>query len=238
MPPLLRWLIPAVAVLSSALAANAAPDSVVTLNEIFYHPPDPLPPATTAAPEWIELHNQMSIRVDLGGWSLRGGIDYTFPEGTVMEPGAYLVISAVAGSPPGALGPITGKLDNAGEEIRLHERWGRMMDTISYGDEGAWPSTPDGGGPSLAKRAPDDGSGPALSWMASTTPGGTPGAENFPVAAETAPRVLFNAGGSWKYEPTGTDPGPDWTQPAGCSDAAWTAASAPLGTALLYRRRR
>ena len=39
--PLLRWLIPAVAVFSSALAANAAPDSVVTLNEIFYHPPAP-----------------------------------------------------------------------------------------------------------------------------------------------------------------------------------------------------
>lgn len=231
MYPLLRWLIPAVAVLSSVVASHAAPDSVVTLNEIFYHPPDPLPPATTAAPEWIELHNQMSIRVDLGGWSLRGGIDFTFPEGTVMEPGAYLVISAVAGSPPGALGPITGKLDNGGEEIRLHERWGRMMDKISYSDEGAWPSPPDGGGPSLAKRAPDDGSGPALSWMASTTPGGTPGAENFPVAAETAPRVLFNSGGSWKYEPAGTDPGPDWAQPAGFSDAAWPTANAPLGTA-------
>ena len=122
MPPLLRWLIPAVAVFSSALAAHAAPDSVVTLNEIFYHPPDPLPPATTAAPEWIELHNQMSIRVDLGGWSLRGGIDYTFPEGTVMEPGAYLVVSAIAGSPPGALGPITGSRSGRYPSVPLQAR--------------------------------------------------------------------------------------------------------------------
>ena len=227
----LRWLILAAALIPCALPALAAPDSVVTLNEVFYHPPDPLPPATAAAPEWIELHNQMSSRVDLGGWSLRGGIAYTFPEGTVMEPGAYLVVSAAAGSPPGALGPFTGKLDNAGEEVRLHERWGRMMDRVSYEDGGPWPAAADGSGPTLAKRAPDDGSEGAASWTASIQSGGTPGAENLPLSPESAPRPLFTAGGSWKYEPTGADPGPQWAQPTGFSDSAWATGTAPLGTA-------
>lgn len=88
MPPISCCRLAVAALLAVVLPAWAGPDSVVTFNEIFYHPPAPVLPATSAAPEWVELHNQMSIRVDLGGWTLRGGISYTFPEGTVMEPGA------------------------------------------------------------------------------------------------------------------------------------------------------
>ncbi len=231
MPPTSCCRLAVAALLAMALPTWAAPDSVVTFNEIFYHPPDPVLLATSAAPEWIELYNQMSIRVDLGGWTLRGGISYTFPEGTVMEPGAYLIVSAIAGSPPGAWGPFAGKLDNAGEEIRLHERWGRLMDRISYGDSGSWPSAPDGTGPSLAKSNRDAGSEAATSWTSSAQTGGTPGAENFPVLPETPPRLLFSNGSSWKYEATGVDPGPDWANPTGFSDATWTSAPAPLGTA-------
>ena len=84
--------------------AHGATDSVVTINEVMYHPPDPVPPETVPAPEWIELHNPMSIRVDVGGWSLRGGVAFTFPEGTVMEPGAHLVVSAVA--VPTSIAPV------------------------------------------------------------------------------------------------------------------------------------
>ena len=44
---------------------QAATDSVVTFNELHYHPADPVPPETVAAPEWIELHNPMSIGIAL-----------------------------------------------------------------------------------------------------------------------------------------------------------------------------
>ncbi len=168
----------------SAPDAAAAPDCIVTFNEIHYHPAD-------AAPEWIELHNQMGMRIDMGGWSLRGGIDFTFPEGTVVEPGAYVVISAVEGQPAGALGPFSGRLDNAGEEIRLHERWGRMMDRVTYDRSGEWPAAPDGGGPTLAKRNPHAPSEPGASWSPSAEAGGTPGAENFPGAPLMAPPAPF-----------------------------------------------
>ncbi len=226
-----RWLCLTCALGPAAAPALAAPDSVVSFNEMCYHPADPAPPATAAAPEWIELHNQMSIRVDLGGWSLRGGIAFSFPEGTVMEPGSYLLVSALVGSPAGALGPFLGKLDNAGETLSLHNRWGRMMDRLNYADRGAWPAEPDGGGPTLAKRLPDDGSEAAASWAASSQVGGTPGALNFPIPTEVSPRLLFTLGGSWKYEPNGADPGPLWAQLDSFSDAAWSTGSAPLATA-------
>ena len=59
-------------------------DSIVTINELHYNPAAPGGGGGAAAPEWMELHNPMSIRVDLGGWSVRGGVNYLFPEGTVM----------------------------------------------------------------------------------------------------------------------------------------------------------
>ena len=181
------------------------PDSVVTFNEIHYHPPG-------ASPEWIELHNQMSIRVDVGGWKIAGGIDFTIPDGTTMEPGAYLVISAAAGNPAGALGPFTGQLDNGGEEIELQTRFGRMMDRVNYGDSGSWPTAPDGTGPTLAKRSVEMAGDVATSWAASTAAGGTPGAANFstPPALAAAPAhvagpVVINEI-MYHHRPTYADP--------------------------------
>jgi hypothetical protein len=151
---------------------DPGPDSIVTFNEIHYHP-------AGNAPEWIELHNQMSIRVDVGGWKIAGGIDFTIPDGTTMQPGGCLVISATAGTPAGALGAFAGKLDNSGEELQLLTRFGRMMDRVDYGVGGEWTALPNGDGPSLAKRSVEMASDVATSWAASTAVGGTPGAVNF-----------------------------------------------------------
>ncbi|MGD0413708.1 MAG: lamin tail domain-containing protein [Verrucomicrobiota bacterium] len=51
-------------------------DSVVVFNEIMYHPG-----TNAAGGEWLELHNQMAVDVDLSGWSITNGVSYTFPEG-------------------------------------------------------------------------------------------------------------------------------------------------------------
>ncbi len=220
----------AAALLFSALEVRAATDSVITFNEINYHPPDPSLPGASAAPEWVEFYNPMSIRVDVGGWSIRGGIGYVFPEGTVIEPGALVVVSAIAGTPAGSLGPFTGRLDNAGEEIRLHERWGRMMDRVEYGDSGEWPAAADGSGPTLAKLRPDLRSETPISWSASSAAGGTPGAGNFEVPTEVSPRLIFLKGGSWKYETGDTEPLPEWTGMEGFNDSSWSMGTAPLAT--------
>ena len=142
-------------------------DSVVVFNEIMYHPAD------SPDMEWIELHNQMAVDMDVSGWSLNGGTGFDFPEGTIIPGGGYLV---VAGDPQqleaetgfaDALGPMTGRLRNAGEEIVLRDNGDRLMDVVDYDDKGLWPVGPDGSGAALAKIDPDSSSGPAENWTTS-----------------------------------------------------------------------
>ena len=206
-------------------AAFASPDCVVTFNEIHYAP-------AGAGPEWVELHNQFSIPVDVGGWKLAGGMDFTIPDGTTMQPGAYLIVSNAAGNPAGAVGPFTGILDNAGEDLRLSTRHGRLMDRVTYDNTGAWPPEPNGTGATLAKLSPISGSEPPQSWAASAQAGGTPGAENFPaVPASSSPaqRIAFTAGSDWKFEQTGATPPAGWTQ-LGFQDGGWSYGAGILGS--------
>ena len=52
-------------------------DSTVVFNEIMFHPAD------NEALEFIELHNQMAVDMDVSKWELSGGVNFEFPEGTV-----------------------------------------------------------------------------------------------------------------------------------------------------------
>lgn len=139
--------------LLAATTRSAHADSVVVFNEIMYHPP-----TNEAAQEWLELHNQMAVDVDLSGWSLTGGIDFPFAEGTIIPGGGYLVVAAspadlmTATGLTNVLGPFAGRLSNAGEKLELHNNNGRLMDSVTYGVAGDWPVGPDGSGVSLAKR--------------------------------------------------------------------------------------
>src|ERR1017187_684041 len=162
------------------LAAASRADSVVVFNEIMYHP------GNAAGGEWLELHNQMAVDVDLSGWSLANGVAYTFPEGTVIPGGGYQVVAfspanlSAATGLTNVLGPFTGQLSNSGEKLELYNRNQRLMDSVSYGTDGAWPVGPDGSGVSLAKQDEDSASGPASNWAVSALVGGSPGRRNFP----------------------------------------------------------
>ena len=166
------------ALVVSAVTAFAA-DSTVVFNEIRYHPANEL-----TQTEWVELRSLQAVDVDIGAWRIEGGIDYTFPNGTVMPGLGYLVIAAAPGQIAGALGPFTGQLDNGGETIRLVNRNGRVMDELSYDDEGDWPLAPDGSGATLARTSASAASG-AQMWSGSAAIGGTPGAANAALPAAT-----------------------------------------------------
>jgi hypothetical protein len=78
--------------------------------------------------EWIELYNGNGKTVNIGGWSLdlgRGrGRAYRIPRGTVLRPGAYLVLYRLQ----------TGlTLDDAAGQVRLLDAAGRLVDSVSYG---------------------------------------------------------------------------------------------------------
>ena len=199
--------------ISLCLSGRASPDSVVTFNEIHYHPP-------AAADEWIELHNQMAVRVDLSGWAITGGVEFTFPEGTVIEPGELIVVAAIPAGIAGALGPWDGRLDNRGEKLQLLGRHGRLMDELSYDDAGSWPVGPDGSGSTLAKRHPEAASPPARNWRPSAQAGGTPGAHNFDFGSGDVQTPVIPPRGEWRFQAAPADPGDAWRH-AGFDDSGW-----------------
>ncbi|MGY8690172.1 MAG: lamin tail domain-containing protein, partial [Verrucomicrobiales bacterium] len=163
------------------LTFGHAQDSVIVFNEIHVQP-------SSEGSEWIELHNQMAVDVDISGWRLRGGVHYDFPASTVIGGGDYLVIAADPSNPPDidhVLGPFSGRLDNAGDTLRLEDRSTlgtvpgglarhRLMDEITYlqGDTEE--------GITWAKIDPDGGTIPRNNWATSHETGGTPGTTNFP----------------------------------------------------------
>jgi len=183
--------------LTFAGRAAAGVDSVVTFNELHYHPA-----AAQTAGEWLELKNQNTVNVDLSGWRLDGGVDYIIPAGTVIPGGGYLVIAAnpaavmAAHGISGVLGPFANSLANEGETVTLKNNNGRRMDEISYNDKQPWPPAADGSGATLAKIEELRDTGSPENWRASVETGGTPGAYNF-----TEP----NNGGT---TPAGGVPGP------------------------------
>ncbi len=63
-------------------------DSTTVINELMYQP------HRAEASEWVELHNQMAVDMDLSQWRFSTGVEFTFPEGTILPGGGYLVIAA------------------------------------------------------------------------------------------------------------------------------------------------
>jgi len=78
--------------------------------------------------EWIEFYNPAGRNVDISGWSLdlgRGsGRGYRIPRGTVLRPGAFLVLYRQQ---------TNLALDDASGQVRLLDAAGRLVDSASYG---------------------------------------------------------------------------------------------------------
>jgi len=152
--------------------------SGLTISEIMYHPSEPLDGLDR---EFIEVFNSQPFPEDLSGYRLSGDIEYTFPNGTVIPAGGYLVVANVpadvqyAYGIAGVLGPYTNKLPNDRGSVRLRHRNGEVLIDIDYETDLPWPVAADGAGPSLVLRKPSYGEAQFEAWDASTFKGGSPG---------------------------------------------------------------
>ncbi|MDF7799600.1 lamin tail domain-containing protein [Pontiellaceae bacterium B1224] len=123
--------------------------------------------------EWIELYNRREAAVDLTGWEINGGIDYKMPEGTSLPAGDYLVIAkdaaALGVKHPGAtiLGDYSNRLGDGGDQLRIEDAAGNIVDEVTYYDSGKWHAAADGGGSSLELRDPDADNALAGAWAPS-----------------------------------------------------------------------
>ncbi len=226
-PLFIRALALAIALYPLRAAADA-PDGVVTFNELHYNP------VGSQEGEWLELHNQMAVNIDLSRWSLADGIQFTFPAGTIIEGGGHLVVAKDPAHPslagiPGVLGPYSGNLSNSGETVDLLSPTMRLMDRITYGEDGNWPVAADGLGSTLAKKHPNTASEPPENWTASLLPGGTPGAVNHPTADGPVLHPSVGSNAVWRFHDGAGAPPPAWNG-AVFDDSMWQEGQGPFGS--------
>lgn len=107
-----------------------APADAVTFSEIMISNKGSVPDNLGGYPDYIELHNGSTEKADISGYglsdSLLEGAKYVFPAGTVLEPGAYVVVWCGGEAEDGMHAPF--KL-SAGEEAVLFDASGRPLDT-------------------------------------------------------------------------------------------------------------
>jgi hypothetical protein len=147
----------------------------VIFNEIMYNPHNSKSEDQKLREEFIELFNRGGQPVDLGGWRI-DGVDLTFPAGTTIAAGAYLVVAhdvasirAIYGLDDAVLHPTPwgGALRDGGERLDLVDPLGNIADTVRFWDGGDWPIWADGGGSSLELIDPASDNSVASSWDAS-----------------------------------------------------------------------
>jgi hypothetical protein len=122
------------------------------ITEIMYHPQAP---ADAGEPneEFIELKNIGTEKINLNLVSFINGIEFTFPN-VELTAGEYIVVvqdrnafEARYGININIAGQYSGRLNNAGETIRLQDTIGRTIQEFSFED--GWRSLTDGEGFSL-----------------------------------------------------------------------------------------
>jgi hypothetical protein len=150
-------------------------DAVVLFNEVMYHAG-----GGQTNLQWIELQNVMRVDVDLSNWRLDAGANYTFPPGTIIPGGGFVVVAkdiqtfTQATGVTTVFGPFTNNLANRGEHLVLRNHDNRMMDEMTYDDEQPWPDGADGSGATLSKRTPLSAERASqIHWVASPQLGGT-----------------------------------------------------------------
>lgn len=194
------------------LSFRASSESNIVFNEVMYHPS-----ATQNGLEWLEFYNQMAVDMDISGWSLSGGVEYTFPEGTLITNGGYVLVSSDPAAldsqagVTGTLGPWEGNLSNSGEEIILSDNSGRLLDVLEYSDSYPWTEGADGTGYSLSRKKACLATAEAGSWTVSQELGGTPGLVNFPEdTGSTVTTLAIEVDDEWRYWDSSQAPSGDW----------------------------
>ncbi|MBK8049756.1 MAG: CotH kinase family protein [Anaerolineales bacterium] len=160
------------------------PTRELRVSEVMYHP-GPVRNLPSAELEFVELTNAGSAPLDLSNLRFTAGIDYVFPVGTMLAPGAHVVLANSADyfqdrygfAPFDAYGR---DLSNKGEQLTLVDAFGATVLSFSYSDADGWPAAADGAGPSLVAATANESGDPnqAAYWRASTGDGGSLGADD------------------------------------------------------------
>ena len=141
----------------------------------------PAPRADGKNLEFLELYNSNPWFQDIGGYQLAcADMTYTFPAGTQIPGGGYLVVAAAPGDIQSVygitnvMGPYHGSLKHS-ETLQLLDEQTNVLLTVPYDDVYPWPVATAGTGHSLVLAYPTYGEGDPRAWDISDVAGGSPG---------------------------------------------------------------
>jgi len=223
---------------TAGVATGVSALAALVISELHYHPVD------FEAYQFIEFHNPGISTLDLSGVALDDGVEFVFPAGTLLAPGACVVVVESltdfgdrylnASSPffregIAVAGQWTKDLDTGGETLRVEAPGGTELFSVRFSDGGDWPERADGRGSSaeLIEPASVPGTQPAKDayladgahWQSSGELHGTPGSA-FPAAE---PTLVINE----LLSHSDAAPGRDWVELANVGTGT-------VGTADLY----
>ena len=163
--------------------------------------------------EWFELTNATDEAVDLSGWSIADNTSSDLLSGLVIPPRSSIVVGVSAQADPSVIiaivdGRIGNGLANAGDQLRLINAEGEVVNAISWGSDHSYTSVKSPNADESLHRA----SPSAAPTIGAPSPG-TP-----PAPLSTSPS---------NPEPTEDAPSTDEPAPAETSDQQPTEAAAP-----------
>ncbi len=196
-----------------------SPVGHVVFNEIMYNP------VQTGA-SFVELHNTASTTTfDLSNWRIEG-VNFIFPQGTLLPPGGFLVVAkdrevfvSNYGNSIPVVGEFIGLLRNSGESLWLIQPGltpdqDVVIDHLTYANSEPWPPNANGLGSSLQLLDAAQDNSRVSNWAAAK------------LMTNTTPSInLIPMSKSWKYNQSGTDLGSNWMNPD-YDDSGWVAGSA------------
>ncbi len=190
----------------------------VVINELHYDPPG------NARTEFVELHNPGTTPVNISGWRFSRGVGFTFPPGSTIAAGGFVVVAmdpavfqAEYGFTP--YGPFTGALAGEGETVELVNASSVVIDTVTYKDEFPWPVGVSGGS-SMELIHPSLDNDLGGSWRSSVPLPGLAQLDYVPAASN-----------GWSYKPGTSMPPSNWRDWNFTPDGTWInpPTPAPIG---------
>ena len=196
-------------------SANAYPKvGPIVISEIMYHPAAYGDGLDNSVEEFIEIHNLSTNEVPLydinaitNTWHLRGGVDFNFPMNQTLAAGGFAMLVNFNTTNTPILdafrsrynlgltipiyGPYDGRLNNAGDSVRLLrpdspelDSFGNtivpyiLVDRVDYMPTEPWPLAADGIGASLQRKVLANFGNDPVNWAGGLSPGanfgGTP----------------------------------------------------------------
>lgn len=156
----------------TVLSLPAVPQLAIT--KIHYHP-HRYGTLSADDQEFIGITNLADSALSLTGVYLSQlGISYQFPDSAVIDTAQEIYLAADTAAfrqryGVEAFGQFARNLNNHSQRLALSDAWGRVIDDVTYSDDGYWPGEADGDGPFLTLLDPYSDNSIPTNWSTDTT---------------------------------------------------------------------